>query len=265
MHNVPVAVNALPVAAHMHRGYPNRMAKVRDRPPAEATPASLGEWLVAAMAARRVDQVTLEHLTGIDQTTISRARQGRMSDRVLLQIAQALKVDAPQELLRLTSKGRRPRGAPELAPSGPTLVTGARPQRAGADVPVYHAIRHQRGPAFLLQTAVTEFCWRPTPLASCRRAFMVRMPDTSMDPWRQAAEPIYCDPDRDVAQARHALVALDTGEPHDLWLICALITAPQVGAALDARLHNQRRGTAIPALPIRRAITIVEWPDLLPV
>jgi hypothetical protein len=187
-----------------------------------------------------------------------------MSDRVFLQIAQALKVDAPPELLRLTTKGRRPRGAPEMAASGGNLITGARPQRAGADVPVYHAISHQRGPAFLLQTAVTEFAWRPPTLASCRRAFMLRMPDTSMDPWRQLAEPIYCDPDRDVADARHALVALDTGELQDLWLICAPTIAPQVGDVLEARLHNQRRGTAIPALPIRRAITIVEWPDLMP-
>lgn len=248
----------------MRRVYRSGMAKVRDRPAAGTTPAALGEWLIATMAARRIDQVALEHLTGIDQTTISRARQGRMSDRVLLRIAQALKVEAPAELLRLTTRGRRPRGAPELSAATAAMLTGARPQRAGADVPVYHAMPHQRGPAFLLQTAVVEFAWRPPTLASCRRAFMLRMPDASMEPWRQPSEPVYCDPDRDVAQARHVLVALDTGEPHDLWLVCAPTSAPEIGAPIAARLHNARRGTLLPALPVRRAIAIIEWPDLMP-
>lgn len=264
MHNTPPAVNARLVAAHMQHGYAPCMSKVRDRPAAQATPDTLGEWLRATMEARHVDQVTLEHLTGIDQTTISRARNGRMSDRVLLQLAQGLKVPVPPDLLALTTKGRRPRGAPELAPSGSTLITGARPNRAGTDVPVYPTFLYDRGPAFLLQNVATEFAWRPPAIAACRRSFMLRMPDASMAPWRQAMEPIYCDPDRDFAAGQHALVQLDTGEPHDLWVICAPTETPVAGKPLAARLYHPRRGSQIPALPVRKAITIVEWPDLMP-
>lgn len=248
----------------MRRDYRSGMAKVRDRVEAAITTEALGAWVRDLMARRGVDQVMLEHISGVDQTAISRARKGQVSDTKLLQIAAALKVPVPPELLRVTVRGRRPRGAPELPAAGGALITGARPQRAGFDVPVYPILPHARGPAFLLQTAVSEFTWRPPALAGARRAFVLRMPDATMAPWRQPHEAIYCDPDREAAGARHAALQLDAGEAHDLWVICAMDQPPTPGAPPAAHLYHPRRGAPIPALPVRRAITIVEWPELMP-
>jgi hypothetical protein len=248
----------------MRRGYPLGMAKVRDRLQSAATTQALGAWVRDIMARRGVDQVMLAHMSGVDQSMISRARNGQVSDMKLLQIAAALKATVPPELLPLTTKGRRPRGAPELPTAGATLLTGVRPHRAGFDVPVLPVLPQPRGPVFLLQTAVSEFTWRPPCLANAREAFVLRMPDSTMAPWRQPHEPIYCDPDRDIAGARHAALQLASPGAHELWVICALDAPPVPGQPPAAHLYQPRRGYPIPALPVRRAIAVVEWPDLMP-
>ena len=269
MHNVAPPVNTSPVAVHMHPAYGWRMAK----PPATqqaADPglASLAEWLSARMHARGLNQVEMERLTGIDQTNISRYMKGKqaISDRVLPILEKAVQSTAPEKLARTAVKGRTPRGFNDTNVKGALTspITGAHPSRASHDVPVWLAMPIDKGPLFLLQNAPSEFAWRPQPLGAARRSFMLRMPDESMSPWREANEPIYFDPDADIVSARHALLQFDIGAPQDSSLICRLLAPPRIGAPAKASLYNDRRKTVVPDAPVRRIIPAIEWSRLIP-
>lgn len=228
---------------------------------------SPGQWLAAIMRAHQVDQVQLEAISDIDQTTISRVlKSGRASDRVMKRLAATLKVPLPPEVLAQTVRGRRARGAPEpeISAARGSSLTGAKPTRPGFDVPVWHAFLIRHGPLFLLQTAPSEFAWRPPCLSSARRAFMLRMPGASMDPWRTEAEPIFFDPDADIATARHALLQFDIGEPQDTCVICRLLSPPKIGEAANARVYVAARRSPIPQAPVRKIIPAVEWAAIIP-
>lgn len=254
----------------MQAAYARRVNALRTRPrPPAPTPMGesgvgvVGAWLAATMKAHGHNQQTLAAQSGVKQSQISRALRGQVSDLVLQRLATTLRKEVPAEILALTVRGRRPRGAPETTPAA-AAATGARPQRAGFDVPIYHALFVGRGPAFYLQAAPTAFAWRPPILATARNAFMLRMPDNSMSPWREQDEPIYCDPDRSAAAARHALVMFEDRKALDPCLICRLLAPPQPGQPLQGSLHRPPRGFTMPTAPVRRAIAILEWQAFMP-
>jgi transcriptional regulator with XRE-family HTH domain len=269
MHNNHDGVNVSLVATHMQSAYARRVTatrtKSRKTPPAAREPsvAELGAWVVSAMEAKGHNQKSLERASGVKQSQISRARRGKVSNLVLQRLADSLGVAVPPHLLAATVPGRRPRGAPETAPAL-AASTGARPMRAGFDVPIFHTLFVGRGPSFYLQSAPTSFAWRPPILGRARNAFMLRMPDHSMSPWRERDEPIYCDPDRAIENARHALVQFEGPGPQDPWAICRIVTPPIPGGRLDGRIYRLGRGQSLPSAPVRRAIPILEWTDLMP-
>ncbi len=257
------------VAMHMRGAYASAMVK-RAAPQQESrtSPETLTGWLKATMAARDMVQDDLIRLSGLPQPTVNKLVNGVMSisTETLPALERALGTQAPAHLARQAVKGRK-RGYTDhkiMATALASPITGAAPRLADHDVQVWIAMPVGRGPLFLLQTAATEFAWRPPSLSGARQAFMMRMPDDSMSPWREAGEPIYFDPDADPAQARHAMLQLDIGLPADVCLVCRLLSPAVIGEKPHGMIYRDGRKSSIPDGPVRRVIPALEWTQIIP-
>jgi SOS-response transcriptional repressor LexA len=234
----------------------------------DAPVRSLTEWLDASMKARGLSQKDLIARSNLPQPTVSKLMKGtlKVSTTTLPVLEKALQTKAPPRLSAQAVPGRRHgyTDAKVMAAAQASPITGATPQRADRDVQVWLAFTIGKGPLFMLQNAATEFAWRPPSLSSARNAFMLRMHDDSMSPWREPGEPIYFDPDADAATATHAMLQFDLGPPSDVCLICRLLSPPIVGEKANALVYRDGRKSTIPDKPVRRAIPAIEWSQIVP-
>jgi phage repressor protein C with HTH and peptisase S24 domain len=146
----------------------------------------------------------------------------------------------------------------------PSVAPGAMTARV-ADVPVHALVGSPVHGAYYWNQTVIDYTCRPPGIARATRAFAFRMPDDSMEGWRQVDELIFVDPTRAVAEGDHALVELANTEMPDnpsLYVVRRVLRRRPAGVVLQTWGLNPEE-QSMPRANVLSFHKVIEWPELL--
>jgi transcriptional regulator with XRE-family HTH domain len=116
-----------------------------------------------------------------------------------------------------------------------------------------------------LRNDQTDIAPRLPGIAHNMRVYAVRMPDASMQPWRQANELIYIDPTRFAAPGDHALVELahprDPNHPRSVFRIRRIVARNRDGG-LRLAAHDGSDTETVPRERVLGAHRALEWTEV---
>jgi hypothetical protein len=212
-------------------------------------------YVQAVLETKQVDATTLARKSKLAPSTITRfigAKGGGVTMRLssLKKIEDWSKIPLPASLSR------------ENIQQNAVPVFGIKPQGRNS-VPIHVLIGSTRPDVYYRNPVATDFAPRFIGIEQASRVFALRMPDTTMMPWRRVNELVYVDPTRQVAEGDHALVEFGRASvPNDepLHVIRQLLCRQ----GPDATLHGWnmqgaclQKGDRI--LSLKR---ILEWSEL---
>ena len=206
-------------------------------------------WIRHVMSITGLDASGLARRAGLQPSTLTRMLRpdgaGRGVRRSTLeQIADATGValfadaagsTAPAELLR--------------APSTDVPVFATAPS-------VYPSWHH-------LTNVIVDHVARLRGVANAAQVFALRMPDSSMHPWRRANELLFIDPARAVALGDHALVETEGGDDGRPLLRVRLMVKMGAKEAILGGYGPKPHHERLPCSEIRSLRRVLEWPELL--
>lgn len=215
----------------------------------------LKRYVDDAKRLRGLTDGALARRAGISGSALSRLLKGQRSARrtTLDALERAAGLPLPPEL-RPESRGN------ELAePSARFTDAGVSP-----GVPVYALIGAPVRDSFYLQEHQADATHRLPGVAHAKAVYAIRMPDTSMTPWRRPNELIFIDPLQTVGEGDHALVEMvhpsDPNHPRHVYRIRRYLGVGRSGHRV--RSYQTEIEEQIPSTQVTALLRIMEWAEV---
>lgn len=224
--------------------------------------SSLADRLKQARSEEGISQSELARRVGVKPQSIQALEASEaMGSKHIVKIAEVLHVNA--SWLQNGEGPMREVTVNQGAQGGPLPGAASMPK----DVPVMGtALGGKEGDFALNAGEIIDYVRRPPGILGNKGIFAVYLNGDSMEPWRVAGDPIYCDPHRRARPGQHVLVECKpeqegNGEAGPAYVKRLVAQTPTLLRL--AQYNPPEDNITLPLKRVKRVFRILEWAELL--